>query len=253
MPGPLWMGIRLNTFKNSYAYQRLVYPKGGFVLHMLRYLMFDRETGDKDFIAMMHDFVATYTNQNASTESFKSIVEKHMKPSLDLERNGKMDWFFREWVYGTEMPSYRMEYSLAPEDDGKYMFTAKVTQSGVSPSFAMGVPIYFDFDGHVMRAGSGRNARQYDLQRNEAPAAQEAQACPAECQSRRTGGGNCCQGDVRRCSREDNSSDWPLHPPALAAAESDRSFRSFDYSQVRTAPDSPLRRQFDTNHASSCS
>ena len=152
--GPLWMGLRLDTFKTGGAYRRLIYPKGGFVVHMLRYLMYDRETGDKDFIAMMHDFVSTYLNRNASTESFKSVVEKHMKPGMDLERNGKMDWFFREWVYGTEMPSYRMEYSLAPEAGGKYMFTAKVSQSGVSQSFVMAVPIYFDFDGHVMRAGA---------------------------------------------------------------------------------------------------
>jgi aminopeptidase N len=152
--GPLWMGIRLDTFKTGGAYRRLIYPKGGFVLHMLRYLMYDRDTGDKDFIAMMHDFVATYLNRNASTESFKSVVEKHMKPALDLERNGKMDWFFREWVYGTEVPSYRLEYSLAPEPGGKFMFTAKVTQSGVSSRFVMGVPIYFDFDGSVQRAGS---------------------------------------------------------------------------------------------------
>jgi hypothetical protein len=152
--GPLWMGIRLDTFKTGGAYRRLIYPKGGFVLHMLRYLMYDRDTGDKDFIAMMHDFVATYLNRNASTESFKSVVEKHMKAALDLERNGKMDWFFREWVYGTEVPSYRLEYSLAPEPGGKFMFTAKVTQSGVSSRFVMGVPIYFDFDGSVQRAGS---------------------------------------------------------------------------------------------------
>ena len=151
--GPLWMGLRLNTFKTGGAYNRLVYPKGGFILHMLRYLMYDRETGDKDFIAMMHDFVTTYLNQNASTESFKAVVEKHMKPSLDLERNGRMDWFFREWVYGTEIPSYRMEYSLTPEPGGKFLFTAKVTQSGVSSRFVMGVPIYFDFDGRVIRAG----------------------------------------------------------------------------------------------------
>ena len=152
--GPLWMGLRLDTFKTGRAYSRLVYPKGGYVLHMLRYLMYDRETGDKDFIAMMHDYVATYMNQNASTESFKFVVEKHMKPSLDLERNGKMDWFFNEWVYGTEVPSYRMEYSLAPEPDGKCVFTGKVTQSGVSSRFVMGVPIYFDFDGHVVWAGA---------------------------------------------------------------------------------------------------
>jgi hypothetical protein len=152
--GPLWMGIRLNTFKNGPAYNRLIYPKGGFVLHMLRALMYDRQTGDKDFIAMMHDYVATYLHKNASTESFKSVLEKHMKPSLDLEHNGRIDWFFREWVYGTEVPSYRLEYSLAPEKDGKYLFTGRVTQSGVSQGFVMSVPVYFDFDGHVADAGS---------------------------------------------------------------------------------------------------
>ena len=77
-----------------------------------------------------------------------------MKPSLDLERNGRMDWFFREWVYGTEVPSYRLDYSLAPEKDGKYLFTGRVTQSGVSQGFVMSVPVYFDFDGHVANAGS---------------------------------------------------------------------------------------------------
>ena len=148
------MGIRLDTFKTGGAYRRLIYPKGGFVLHMLRYLMLDRETGDKDFIAMMHDFTATYLNKNASTESFKSVVEKHMKPAIDLEKNGRMDWFFREWVYGMDIPSYRMEYSLAPESDGKFLFTGKVTQSGVSAKFLMGVPIYFDFDGNISRAGT---------------------------------------------------------------------------------------------------
>jgi len=152
--GPLWMGLRLNTYKTEGAYNRLVYPKGGYVLHMLRYLMFDRDTGDKDFIALMHDFVKAYLHRNASTESFQAVVEKHMKPSIDLQRHGKMDWFFREWVYGTEVPSYRLEYSLTDEAGGKVLFKGKVTQSGVSPRFLMAAPVYFDFDGSVVVAGS---------------------------------------------------------------------------------------------------
>jgi hypothetical protein len=103
---------------------------------------------------MMHDFVQTYLHKNASTESFKAIVEKHMKPALDLARDGRMDWFFREWVYGTGVPAYRMEYRLTPEPDGKYLFNGKVTQSGVSDDFIMAVPLYFDFDGRPFRAGS---------------------------------------------------------------------------------------------------
>jgi hypothetical protein len=47
-----------------------------------------------------------------------------------------------------------MEYSLSPADEGKVLFTAAITQSGVSDNFRMRVPIYMDFDGNIMRVGS---------------------------------------------------------------------------------------------------
>jgi aminopeptidase N len=152
--GPLWMGLRLNTFKTEGAYNRIVYPKGGYVLHMLRSLMWDPKTGDQNFMDMLHDFVATNLQKNASTESFQQTVEKHMSPAMNLEGDGRMSWFFREWVYGTEVPSYRLDYSLSNEPDGKVMFKGTVTQSGVSERFHMAVPLYFDFDGHINRVGS---------------------------------------------------------------------------------------------------
>ncbi len=40
--GPLWMGERLNSFRASDASRRIIYAKGAFVLHMLRYLIQDR-------------------------------------------------------------------------------------------------------------------------------------------------------------------------------------------------------------------
>ncbi len=150
--GPIWMGLRLNTFKTPGAY-RLVYPKGGYILHMLRAIMYSRETGDKRFIDMMHDFVKTHFNQNASTESFKRVVEKHMTPAMDLDGNKRMDWFFNEWVYGTELPRYKLEYTLATEADGKVMLKFTIKQSGVSERFKMLVPVYLDFDGKWMRLG----------------------------------------------------------------------------------------------------
>jgi len=115
--------------------------------------MQDQKTGDKDFIDMMHDFVATYTNHNPSTEDFKAIVEKHMKPALDMDGNGRMDWFFREWVYGTELPSYRLDYSLTPAEGGKILLTATVTQADVGAAFRMRVPVYAEFDGRMQRLG----------------------------------------------------------------------------------------------------
>jgi len=152
--GPLWLGLRLNMPKNPGAYNRVIYSKGAYVVQMLRMMMRDPQTGDKDFMDLMHDFVQTNLHKNATTEGFKSIVEKHMKPNMDAEGNQRIDWFFRDWVYGTDLPAYRMEYSLAPSSGGKVLFTGKLSQSGVPTDFRMRVPLYFDFDGKVGRAGA---------------------------------------------------------------------------------------------------
>lgn len=143
--GPIWMGLRLNTFKNDEAYRQLVYPKGGYVLHMLRYLMQDPKTGDDDFVAMLHDYTAQFAFKNASTEDFEAIVDKHMKPQMDLDGNKHIAWFFRQYVYGTEVGSYNLTYSLADQPGGGVLMTGKISQSGVSDGFRMRVPIYLDF------------------------------------------------------------------------------------------------------------
>ena len=115
--------------------------------------MFDRNTGDKAFIDTMHDFVKSRFNENASTESFKQVVERHMTPSMDIDQNRKMDWFFNEWVYGSEIPSYKLEYSIEQENTGKYLVKAALTQSEVSDKFKMIVPVYVDIDGKPYRLG----------------------------------------------------------------------------------------------------
>jgi aminopeptidase N len=150
--GPLWMGLRLSTQKNAGAYQRLVYPKGGYVLHMLRMLMWDAKTGDQAFKEMMREFVRTHLHKRATTESFLAVVNRHMKPSMDLTGRKTMDWFFAQWVFGTEVPRYKFDYTITPKDN-QFLLKASITQSEVSQNFAMPVPIYLDFDGRLARLG----------------------------------------------------------------------------------------------------
>jgi len=151
--GPLWMGLRLNTVKTAGAYNRLVYPKGGYVLHMLRNMMWDQKTGDQDFIAMMRDFVKSNLYKNASTAAFLEVVERHMKPIMNAAGNNTMSWFFGEWVFGSEIPRYALEYSLKEEEGGKWLLSGKLTQSNVSDKFVMPVPVYAEFDGNLVRLG----------------------------------------------------------------------------------------------------
>src|SRR6185436_19465317 len=59
--GP-WMGARLDSKKNSDAYQAVVYNKGGYILHMLRMMMWTQKDGDKPFRDMLQEFVKEYLN-----------------------------------------------------------------------------------------------------------------------------------------------------------------------------------------------
>lgn len=152
--GSVYMGYRLNTARTGYVTQSMIYPKGGFILHMLRMMMWEPKTGDARFSEMMKDFVKTYYNQNVSTQDFKRIVEKHMTNEMNLDGNGKMDWFFNQWVYDTAIPDYKLDYRLDAAENGQVKLVGKVTQSNVDDSFKMLVPIYLDFDGRVIRLGT---------------------------------------------------------------------------------------------------
>ena len=153
--GPLIMGYRLSNTRTGFdVTRRLIYPKGAYVLHMIRMMMWDRQTGDQNFKATMQDFVKTYANRAATTEDFKAVIEKHMTREMDLEGNHRMDWFFNEYVYGTALPSYQFQSSFDKDANGDVVLAFKLTQSGVDNKFRMLVPIYLELaDGRTVSLG----------------------------------------------------------------------------------------------------
>lgn len=171
--GPLWMGLRLISPRSENAYQNVTYPKGAYVLQMLRSVMYSQDDGDKAFIEMMHDFVDSHRERAACTESFKAVAEKHMTRLMDLAGNHRLDWFFNEWVYGMQVPKYRFEYQVSPTEGGKVKLHMAVTQSDVDDQFAMLVPVYADFGKGWSRIGQmaigGNAARAADAILPSAP------------------------------------------------------------------------------------
>jgi len=155
--GPLWLGLRLNSPKTEQGYQNVTYPKGAYVLNMLRSLMYaDQSTSgnpEQAFIDMMHDFVDSHQKAPASTESFKAVAEKHMTKQMDLQQNGRLDWFFNEWVYGTGVPKYTVKYDVESEGGDKVKLKVQITQSEVDQNFAMLVPVFADLGKGMMRLG----------------------------------------------------------------------------------------------------
>ena len=175
--GPLWLGLRLIAPKSEQGYQGVTYSKGAYVLSMLRSIMHDDraapEDREKPFIDMMHDFVESHRDSAASTESFKAIVEKHMTKQMDLQRNQRLDWFFDEWVYGTQVPRYTFSYDTQPADKGSVRVRVEITQSEVDDRFAMFVPVYADFGKGMVRVGqvaiAGNSTRKMDFLMDQMP------------------------------------------------------------------------------------
>ncbi|HEX2897963.1 MAG TPA: M1 family aminopeptidase, partial [candidate division Zixibacteria bacterium] len=136
--GPIALGWRTSSTKTLDDYGLIIYKKGALVLHMLRNLLIDLKTMNEDlFFEMMKEYYATFKGKDATTEDFKKLTE--------LYTGIEMDWFFNQWVYGTELPEYEFKYVLEKADDGYYYANCTITQSNVSADFKMYVPVEIEF------------------------------------------------------------------------------------------------------------
>ena len=86
---------------------------------------------------------------------------------MDMQGNHRLDWFFDEWVYGTQIPRYHFEYQSAPAEGGKVKLHMTLTQSEVDEHFAMAVPVFADFGTGMVRLGqigiAGNASRSVDI------------------------------------------------------------------------------------------
>ena len=155
--GPIILGRRLHSSKSLGAYSQLVYNKGALVLRMIHFLLSDPNSNDdKVFIEMMKDFVDTYRDKAASTDDFRMIVNKHFAktPIAKKYRVDNLNWFFAQYVYETNMPSYELQYYFEDQQDGSVRVKGQILQKNVDKEWFMAVPIVFDFGGKQKASGT---------------------------------------------------------------------------------------------------
>ena len=145
--GSIWLGHRLASTVTPDGYTQTLPNKGTWVVHMLRMLM--REDGapnpDAGFLKMVREFLEAYRGKLASTWDLKRIAEKYMTSSMDVREDKKLDWFFDEWVFGTGIPTYTLDYQVMPAQSG-FVVQGTIKQSEVANHFIMSVPVYADDD-----------------------------------------------------------------------------------------------------------
>lgn len=141
--GALELGNRLNSSKSNDGFDKLIYPKGTWVVHMLREMLRepDKPNPDARFTALLRTLIGKYAYRSLSTEELQKEVEAIMTPNMDVEGGHSMEWFFDEWVRGTGIPRYRVEFSV--HHAGKnYTVSGKLLQENVPDSFVASVPLY---------------------------------------------------------------------------------------------------------------
>jgi hypothetical protein len=141
--GALDLGNRLTSSKSPEGFEQVIYAKGSWVIHMLREML--RQPGAKDpdarFVALLHTLAGKYAYRALSSADLQHEIEAVMTPSMDLDGGRSMEWFFDDWVRGTGVPHYRVEFSAHNSEKG-FVVRGRLFQTGVPRSFIAPVPLY---------------------------------------------------------------------------------------------------------------
>jgi hypothetical protein len=153
--GPLTLGYRLASSTDPGAYNTVIYGKGMWVMHMIREMLRDPASHDPDarFRQLLQTILTQYRFQPLSTADFQRAIEQEMTPSMDLEGDHTMTWFFQEWVKNTGIPRYSVQYETRRRARD-FLVTGELRQDGVDDLFTAPVPIYAARSGeHPWRLG----------------------------------------------------------------------------------------------------
>jgi aminopeptidase N len=100
----------------SAAFQSIIFYKGAMVFRMLRQTM-----GQEKFNQLLHTFLEQYRGKNASIDDFERLA---------TQVNGEpLRYFFAQWVEGTGVPEFQVDYQIIRTRAGKFVTRGTVRQS----------------------------------------------------------------------------------------------------------------------------
>jgi aminopeptidase N/predicted negative regulator of RcsB-dependent stress response len=130
---PLSSAEKLDFY--SPEFQSLVTDKGAMILHMLRWVL-----GEKDYLKLMREFAAKYEGKSASTDDFRKLSE-----SVYGE---KLLWFYSQWMDSTSAPEFKAKYTVYRLGSNKgFRIVGAISQD--LDLFRMPVNLRIDTDGRT--------------------------------------------------------------------------------------------------------
>ena len=132
------------------------YPKGSWVLHMLRGYL-----GDRIFFEGIREYYKTYVHKSVLTEQFQKIMEDVSEKSLE--------WFFEQWVFNPGFPRLLYEENWVSTSGTKGTINLKITQVQKKdwPTFEVPTEVCWSNDCREINLGKNINYFKFDF--NEKP------------------------------------------------------------------------------------
>lgn len=140
----------------SAAYQSIVFYKGAMVLRMLRSTI-----GNEKFAQLLRSFLEQYRGKSASIDDFERLT------SQIAGKN--MRYFFAQWVEGTGVPEFSVDYQIIRTRAGKFRTRGTVKQTVESLRLPIELMLRAEGDNQTTTLPLEGRSEDFDFESNGQP------------------------------------------------------------------------------------
>jgi aminopeptidase N len=140
----------------SAAYQSIVFNKGAMVFRMLREVL-----GKEKFDLLLHNFLEQNRGKNASIDDFE-----HLTTQIAGEN---MRYFFAQWVEGTGVPEFTVDYQIIRTRAGKFRTRGTVKQTLESLRMPVQLLLRSEGDSQTILTMIEGRSEDFDFESNGQP------------------------------------------------------------------------------------
>jgi Peptidase family M1 domain len=142
--GAVTLGTRLTSSRFPQAYERVLYGRGTWLVHMLRMML--RQAGGQDndalFFAALKGLLAKSPSHKISTRDLQLAFEQVLPASLSYEGKKSLDWFFDGWVNDVAIPQFSLDGVHVVAAGDKAQVSGTIRESHAAKDLVTAVPIY---------------------------------------------------------------------------------------------------------------
>ncbi len=142
--GPVTLGARLTSSRFPQAYERVLYGRGTWLIHMLRTMLRHAggEENDALFFAALKGLLARSPSHKISTRDLQRAFEDVLPASLSYEGKKSLDWFFDSWVNDVAIPQFSLEDVRVIAAGTKTQVSGTIRESHAPKDLVTAIPIY---------------------------------------------------------------------------------------------------------------